>query len=167
MNVIKVVLKELTQRKNQLVTSLIAVVMGIAVIVSVRSITYYSAKAIALEMDALGANVLILPKGVTVDDYYRADLSGETIPESYIDDILNSGLQGVDNMSPKLSMSTLVNGRKTTVTGIKPREEFLAKPVWEMAGNIFETPVGCAGAGGAPPPPPAKEPGGRRSTDND
>jgi putative ABC transport system permease protein len=155
MNVIKVVLKELTQRKNQLVTSLIAVVMGIAVIVGVRSITYYSEKAIALEMDALGANVLIMPKGVTVDDYYRADLSGETIPESYIEDVLNSGLKGVDNMSPKLSMSALVNGRKTTVTGIKPREEFLAKPVWEMAGNIFETPVGCAAPAGTPPKNPA------------
>jgi len=154
MNVFKIVFKELTQRKNQLVTSLIAVVMGIAVIVAIRSITYYSERAIALEMDALGANVLILPKGVTVDDYYRADLSNETIPETYIDDVLNSGLKGVDNLSPKLSMSALVNGRKTIVTGIRPREEFLAKPVWEMAGNIFETPVGCAAPAGAPPKNP-------------
>ncbi len=154
MNVFKVVLRELTQRKSQLVTSLIAVVMGIAVIVGIRSITYYSEKAIALEMDALGANVLILPKGVTVDDYYRADLSNETIPETYVDDILNSGLQGVDNLSPKLSVSASVNGRETIITGIKPREEFLAKPVWEMAGNIFETPVGCAAPAGTSPKNP-------------
>ncbi len=155
MNVIKVVLKELTERKNQLVTSLITIVMGIAVIVGVRSITYYSEKAIALEMDALGANVLILPKGVTVDDYYRADLAGETMPESYVDDILTSGLKGVDNLSPKLSMVADIAGRKTIVTGIKPKEEFLAKPIWEMAGNIFETPVGCAAPpGGAPPKNP-------------
>jgi len=154
MNVIKMVLKELTQRKNQLVTSLIAVVMGIAVIVGIRSITYYSERAIALEMDALGANVLILPKGVTVDDYYRADLSNETIPETYVDDVLNSGLRGVDNLSPKLSIFAQVNGRETIVTGIRPREEFLAKPVWEMAGNIFETPVGCAAPAGAQPKNP-------------
>jgi putative ABC transport system permease protein len=155
MNVIKVVLKELTERKNQLVTSLITIVMGIAVIVGVRSITYYSEKAIALEMDALGANVLILPKGVTVDDYYRADLAGETMPESYVDDILTSGLQGVDNLSPKLSMVADIGGRETIVTGIKPKAEFLAKPIWEMAGNIFETPVGCAApAGGTAPKNP-------------
>lgn len=155
MNVIKVVLKELTERKNQLVTSLITIVMGIAVIVGVRSITYYSEKAIALEMDALGANVLILPKGVTVDDYYRADLAGETMPESYVDNILTSGLQGVDNLSPKLSMVTDIAGRRTIVTGIRPKEEFLAKPIWEMAGNIFETPVGCAAPPGGMP---AKDP---------
>ncbi len=155
MNAIKVVFKELTERKNQLATSVIAIVMGIAVIVGVRSITYYSEKAIALEMDALGANVLILPKGVTVDDYYRADLGNETMPESYVDDILTSGLQGVDNLSPKLSMMTTLEGRNTIVTGIRPREEFLAKPVWEMAGNIFETPVGCAAPeGGVPPKDP-------------
>jgi putative ABC transport system permease protein len=144
MNVIKVVLKELTERKNQLVTSLIAIIMGIAVIVAIRSITYYSEKAIALEMDALGANVLILPKGVTVDDYYRADLSDETMPEIYVDNILTSGLKGVDNMSPKLTMTAAVGGRETIVTGIRPKEEFLAKPAWETAGSIFETPVGCA-----------------------
>ncbi|HUU46262.1 MAG TPA: FtsX-like permease family protein [Acidobacteriota bacterium] len=152
MNVIKVVLKELTERKNQLTTSLIAIVMGISVIVGVRSITYYSEKAIALEMDALGANVLILPKGVTVDDYYRADLGTETMPESYVDDILTSGLKGVDNLSPKLSMVTYLGDRRTIVTGIKPKEEFLAKPIWEMAGNIFETPVGCAAPPGGTPP---------------
>jgi len=154
MNVTKIVLKELTQRKNQLVTSLIAVVMGIAVIVGIRSITYYSERAIAQEMDALGANVLILPKGVTVDDYYRADLSNETIPETYVDDVLNSGLRGVDNLSPKLSIFAQINGRETIVTGIRPREEFLAKPVWEMAGNIFETPVGCAAPAAAQPKNP-------------
>ena len=155
MNVFKIVLRELTERKNQLATSLIAIVMGIAVIVGVRSITFYSEKAIALEMDALGANVLILPKGVTVDDYYRADLGSETMPESYVDDILTSGLKGVDNLSPKLSMVTDIAGRKTIVTGIKPKEEFLAKPIWEMAGNIFETPVGCAAPpGGAAPANP-------------
>ncbi len=144
MNVFKVVFRELSERKNQLATSLIAIIMGIAVIVAVRSITYYSEKAISLEMDALGANVLILPKGVTVDDYYRADLGNETMPESYVDDILNSGLKGVDNLSPKLSMVSRIGGRETIVTGIKPKAEFLAKPIWEMAGNIFETPVGCA-----------------------
>jgi putative ABC transport system permease protein len=144
MNVIKVVLKELTERKNQLLTSVIAIIMGIAVIVAIRSITYYSEKAIALEMDALGANVLILPKGVTVDDYYRADMTDETMPDTYVDDILGSGLKGVDNMSPKLTMSAAVGGREAIVTGIRPKEEFLAKPAWEMAGSIFETPVGCA-----------------------
>jgi putative ABC transport system permease protein len=154
MNVIKVVLKELTERKNQLATSLVAIVMGIAVIVAISSITYYSEKAIALEMDALGANVLILPKGVTVDDYYRADLTDETMPETYVDDILTSGLKGVDNMSPKLSMTAVVSGRETIVTGIRPKQEFLAKPVWEMAGSIFETPVGCAAPAGSSPKTP-------------
>jgi len=54
------------------------------------------------------------PKGVTVDDYYRADLTDETMPETYVDDILTSGLKGVDNMSPKLSMTaSSVAGRQS------------------------------------------------------
>ena len=64
---------ELYQRKNKLVTSGLAIVLGIAVIVTIHTVTTYSEKAISKELDALGANVLILPHGSTLVDYYSAD----------------------------------------------------------------------------------------------
>ena len=54
-------------------------------IVSIKNITYYSEKAVAKELDALGANVLILPKSVSMQDYYSADMQSEEIPEEYVD----------------------------------------------------------------------------------
>lgn len=45
------VLREIFERKSQLLTSFLAILLGITVIVSIKNITFYSEKAVALEMD--------------------------------------------------------------------------------------------------------------------
>jgi len=79
---VRLVLKELRERKSQLLTSLVAITLGITVIVAVRTISSFSEKAVAQELDNLGANVLILPKGATVSNYYTADFGEYVMPES-------------------------------------------------------------------------------------
>ena len=138
-----IVLKELLERKSQLVTSFIAITLGITVIVGIRTVTHFSEKAVARELDNLGANVLILPKSATVSDYYSADFTESELPESYVDDITSSDLKGVDNLSPKLSMPVTLRGRKFILTGILPKSEFAGKPAWQMSGDIFSRPAGC------------------------
>src|SRR5262249_8356279 len=100
---------------------------------------------VARELDALGANVLILPKGVTLQDYYAADLHGETLPEEYVARLAMSNLEGVDNLSPKLCVTAELRGRRVTLTGILPKSEFQAKAMWSGAG-IFNRPIGCGAA---------------------
>lgn len=143
------VFRELFERKSQLATSFLAILLGITVIVSIKNITFYSEKAVAREMDSLGANILILPKSVTLQDYYAADLQGDTIPEEYVTQLAMSDLEGLDNLSPKLSVPVDIQSRSFTLTGILPTSEFQAKATWSGAG-IFSRPVGC----GAMPTPP-------------
>ncbi len=134
--------REIFERKSQLITSFLAILLGITVIVSIKNITFYSEKAVAREMDSLGANVLILPKSVTLQDYYAADMQGETIPEEYVTRLALSDLQGLDNLSPKLSVPVDIGGRSFTLTGILPKSEFQAKAAWAGVG-IFSRPAGC------------------------
>ncbi len=136
------VFRELFERKSQLATSFLAILLGITVIVSIKNITFYSEKAVAREMDSLGANILILPKSVTLQDYYAADLQGDTIPEEYVTQLALSDLEGLDNLSPKLSVPIDIRSRSFTLTGILPKSEFQAKAAWSGAG-IFSRPVGC------------------------
>jgi len=143
------VLREIFERKSQLLTSLLAILLGITVIVSIKNITFYSEKAVAREMDSLGANVLVLPKSVTLQDYYAADMQGDVIPEEYVTQLAMSDLQGLDNLSPKLSLPVEVRGKKYTLTGILPKSEFQAKAAWRGAG-IFSRPIGCGAAAGVP-----------------
>jgi putative ABC transport system permease protein len=134
--------REIFERKSQLLTSFLAILLGITVIVSIKNITYYSEKAVAREMDSLGANILVLPKSASLQDYYAADMQGDVIPEEYVTQLAMSDLQGLDNLSPKLSMPVELNGQTFTLTGILPKSEFQAKASWAGAG-IFSRPVGC------------------------
>jgi putative ABC transport system permease protein len=137
-----IVRRELLERRTQVATSFLAILLGIAVIVSVKNITFYSEKAVSRELDALGANILILPKSVSVQDYYSADMQGAEIPEEYVTRLTMSDLQGLDNLSPKLSVPVEIQGKSFTLTGILPKQEFQAKAMWQGAG-IFSRPQGC------------------------
>jgi putative ABC transport system permease protein len=136
------VLREIFERKSQLFTSFLAILLGITVIVSIKNITHYSEGAVAQEMDSLGANVLVLPKSATLQEYYRADLQSETIPESYVTELAMAKLEGIDNVSPKLSVGVQLQDKPFTLTGILPKNEFDAKKAWGGAG-ILSRPIGC------------------------
>jgi putative ABC transport system permease protein len=155
----KLVWREMFERKNQLTTSFFAVLLGITVVVSIKNITFFSEKAVARELDALGANILILPKSATIQDYYSADMQDEEIPEEYVAALTGSDLQGLDNLSPKLSVPLELEGRNFVLTGILPKNEFQAKTMWQGAG-IFARPVeGCGEVADVPDifKPPVKE----------
>ncbi len=138
-------LKELWHRKSQLVSGLLAITLGIGVIVGIRSISVVSEKAVAVNLDNLGANILILPQAASVDNYYSADIDAPTFPESYVEKIVTSTLPGVDNLSPKLTRHVDVNGQKIVLTGILPKSEIASKPIWQQAGLLGNKVAGsCA-----------------------
>jgi putative ABC transport system permease protein len=134
--------KEMRERPVPMLTCLFSVLLGVTALVAIRTVTHFSELAVAREMDSLGANVLILPKGVSVQDYYAADMHGDVLPEEYVERIALSKLEGVDNLSPKLCVSASLRGQPVTVTGILPKSEFQAKAAWSGAG-VFARPIGC------------------------
>lgn len=143
MHLRKLVWREMFERKNQLVTSFLAILLGIAVVVSIKNITFYSEKAVAAQLEALGANVLILPKSVSLQDYYSADMQNDEFPEEYVQRLAMSDLQGLDNLSPKLSLPVKLKERSFTLTGILPKSEFQAKAMWAGAGILSRPAEGC------------------------
>ena len=134
MNAFKIIWLELWHRKSQLITALLAITIGIGVIVGIKTISLYSEQAIAIKLDNLGANILVLPQGSGIEDYYSADIDAPTIPEDYIEKVLTSSLDGVDNLSPKLSRKVEINNQKIVLTGILPKSEIASKPIWQNAG---------------------------------
>lgn len=142
MNLRTLVRRELFERKGQMLTIAFGILLGITTVVAIKNITHFSQKAVALELDALGANVLVLPKSVSLENYYSADMHESTLPEEYVMRLTMSKLQGVDNLSPKLSVPVTLADKKLTLTGILPKNEFKAKAAWSGAG-IFAQPIGC------------------------
>jgi putative ABC transport system permease protein len=145
--------RELFQRKSQMLTSFLAILLGITTVVAIKNVTFYSEKAVARELDALGANVLVLPKSATLQDYYSADMHDEVIPEEYVLRLTMSNVQGVDNLSPKLCVPVNLQGKDYALTGILPKSEFQAKAAWAGAG-VFSRPIGCGAIDLAAEPKP-------------
>ena len=131
-----VVWRELWLRKSQLISALLAVTLGIAVIVGIQSVATVSEKAVKVSLDNLGANIMVLPQAASVDDYYSADIDAPTFPEAYVERLATSMLPGVDNLSPKLTRRINVGGASVVLTGILPANELASKPIWQTAGLV-------------------------------
>ena len=145
-------LKELWHRKSQLVSGLLAITLGIGVIVGIRSFSVVSEKAVAVNLDNLGANIMVLPQSASVDNYYSADIDAPTFPESYVERIVTSTLPGVDNLSPKLTRRVKIGNENIVLTGILPKSEIASKPIWQQSGLLGKkVAANCAPAAGAQP----------------
>lgn len=145
-------LKELWHRKSQLVSGLLAITLGIGVIVGIRSFSVVSEKAVAVNLDNLGANVMVLPQSASVDNYYTADIDAPTFPESYVERIVTSTLKGVDNLSPKLTRRVKIGNENIVLTGILPKSEIASKPIWQQNGLLGnKVAASCAPATGTEP----------------
>jgi len=126
--------KELWLRKSRMVSGLLAITLGIAVIVGIQSVASVSERAVAIKLDNLGANILVLPQAASVDDYYTADIDAPTFPEDYVERVATSMLPGVDNLSPKLTRRVKIGAIPVILTGILPANELASKPIWQSAG---------------------------------
>ena len=134
MNIYKIVWLELLNRKSQLISGVLAITLGIAVIVAIQSVSKVSKENVAKKLDNLGANILVLPQGGSIDDYYTSDIDAPTIPMEYVERILTSTIQGVDNMSPKLTRRIKMGENSIVLTGILPKSEIASKPLWQGVG---------------------------------
>ena len=142
MNFTTLVWKEIRERPTAMLTGLLTITLGVAALVAIRNVTFFSERAVARELEALGANVLVLPQGVTLQDYYSADLHGQTMPEQHVQQLAFSNLEGVENLAPKLCVPARLNERSVILTGILPQSEFQAKTAWQSA-NLFSKHKGC------------------------
>lgn len=134
MNLRTILWKELWLRKSRMVSGLLAITLGIAVIVAIQSVAAVSERAVKIKLDNLGANILVLPQAASVDDYYTADIDAPTFPEDYVERVATSMLPGVDNLSPKLTRRVKIGSVPVILTGILPANELASKPIWQSAG---------------------------------
>ncbi len=141
--------KEIRERPTAMLTGLLTIMLGVTALVAIRNVAFFTEKAVAQELESLGANVLVLPQGVTLQDYYSADLHGQTMPEQLVHQLSFSRLEGVEGLAPKLCVPARLNDRTVIVTGILPQSEFQAKAAWQSA-SLFSPHQGCKKARCAP-----------------
>ncbi len=150
MNLKSLVWRELAERPLSMLTSTLAILLGVTALVAIRHVTTFSEQAVGQQLQSLGANVLVLPKDATLQDYYSADLNTHTLPESHVSSILLANLTGVERLSPKLCVSAKVADRDVTLTGILPQNEFQTKSLWQSVSLFSAKHEGCKKAACGP-----------------
>jgi putative ABC transport system permease protein len=144
--------KELWERPTAMLTGLTTIFLGVAALVAIRHITVFSEREVAQQLETLGANILILPKSASLQDYYSADMNGGTLPEQHVSHVLLAALPGVEKLSPKLCVPVDIGGKQTILTGILPQNEFQAKAAWQSVSMFSKTKhIGCAKANHSEP----------------
>lgn len=147
-NIGTIIWREMWERKSRLVSGLMTIALGIAVIIGIQTVTTVSRKVVAEKLDRLGANILVLPQAASIDDYYSADIDAPTFPEDYVERVATSMIPGVDNLSPKLSRRVKIGAETIILTGILPVNELASKPIWQASGLMA---AGLQLACGTPP----------------
>lgn len=130
------ILTEMIRRPGPSITALVVVAMGVSALVAVESVASSSEQKIAGQMKQLGANILVLPDDVSLQDYYAADTHGQSIPEEYVSRITGAQLTGVEELSPKLTIDAEWESDPVVLTGILPRTEFYRKSSWQSVGIL-------------------------------
>ena len=90
------VLREIFERKSQLATSFLAILLGITVIVSIKNITVYSEKAVAKW--TLWSQHSRAAKSATLRTTMQRTCRRHH-PGEYVTQLTMSSLQGLDNLS--------------------------------------------------------------------
>lgn len=152
MTVRTLVRKELCQRPMAMLASLLSILLGVAALVAIRHVAVFSEREVGRQLESLGANILVLPKGATLQSYYTADGAGQTLPEEHVALIMLAGLPGVEKLSPKLCLPAEVQGRTVTLTGILPQQDMESQAAWQTVTLLHQRQhVGCTRARTAPP----------------
>lgn len=139
-----IVWKEIWQRPSAVTTCVFAILLGVAALVAIRHVSVFSEQEVGRQLQSLGANILVLPQGASLQDYYSADQSGLTLREEIATEIILAGLTGVERLSPRLCVPIHLEGQPLTLVGILPQSEFEAKSAWDTAA-LFQKKahVGC------------------------
>lgn len=141
-----IVWKELWQRPAAMAATVLAITLGVSTLIAVRHVATSAERHVARQLEALGANILILPKSASLQDYYGADLQDQTLPEEYVAKVQLANLEGIEKLSPRLCAPAEMLGRPVTLTGVLPQSDFEAQSAWQSVQLFGRKHAGCSKA---------------------
>jgi len=134
----QMIVKEILYSKTGVLSTFLALIVSVSVIVSVRTITVSARDEISDQMHTLGANLIVLPQSAPLSGYYTADFGDDVIPEDYIHRLTSSELaEKIHHVIPKLSSYYSIQGEKLILSGVLPKKEHQTRPKWRSGGLRF------------------------------
>jgi len=112
--------KEILYRKLAFVLGLSAVVAAVTLFVAVLTMSRGSRRETIRLMRDMGFNLLIVPKGTNMGDFWAADFAGEEMPEDYVRRLAGTPDIAADHYVATLQKKMRLRGRQVLLTGVLP-----------------------------------------------
>jgi putative ABC transport system permease protein len=140
-----IVLHNLRRRKGRAIFLVIGLLIGVATVVTLLSLTDALGQRAQHELENFGANIIITPRSDALAlNYGGIQLAGVTLVAkeleqsslANIDDIPNR--RNVATIAPKVLGAVEVEGQRILMMGVDPAAEFKLKRWWSIAGRPVE-----------------------------
>ena len=140
-----IVLHNLRRRKGRAIFLVIGLLIGVATVVTLLSLTDAMGQRAQHELENFGANIIITPRSEALAlNYGGIQLAGvnlvanelEQSSLANIDDIPNR--RNVATIAPKVLGAVEVDGQRIMIMGVDPAAEFKLKRWWSIAGRPVE-----------------------------
>jgi len=153
MTLSKLVIRNITRRRGRFVFTLLGITIGIASFVTFLSMGGSLKREIYRETAALGANLVVIPKGSCGFEQLSV-LTGDQMPTNITSDEVNriAAIKGL-TVVPFLAQKTAIKNRPVAINGVQPDETMVFKGWKVERGEYFSSPddaaavVGAAAAG--------------------
>jgi len=112
--------REILHRKPAFVAATLAVALALALAVSVVTLCEASKRETIRLMRNMGFNVLIVPQGVDMADFWSEDFARKEMPEEYVRRLGQTPGLHIQHLVARLQKRVEWRGRKILLTGILP-----------------------------------------------
>jgi ABC-type lipoprotein release transport system permease subunit len=127
MLILRLLFREVQYRTLNFLLGLIAVVAAVGLFVSVLTLCDASNRETTRLMRDLGFNVLIVPQGTDMADFWSQDFAKEEMPEEYVHRLAQTRELSIRHLIARLQKKIDWRGRKILLTGILPEVPTLHK----------------------------------------
>ena len=120
MSIMRLILKEILHRKLNFVSALLAVVAAVSLFVAVLTTSRASQRETIRLMRDMGFNLLMVPKGTNMEDYWATDFAREEMPEEYVHRLAGTADISAEHYVAMLQKKVSWRGRRILLTGVLP-----------------------------------------------
>lgn len=143
MKLYNIALNNLRRRKGKMVFLILGLVIGVATVVALLSISESMSKDIEERLNQFGANIVMVPKNENLSlSYGGLNIGGVNYNVSEFDEASISQIRTIKNnknlgtISPKVLGTAKVKGKDVLLMGVDFKEELSLKSWWVYDGNI-------------------------------
>lgn len=120
MSVLRLIVREILYRKLGFLLGIAAVAAAGALLVGTITLSTAMERETVRLMRDMGFNVLILPEGADMSEFWSADYAAEEMPEDYVHQLAQSDVVTVRHLVAQLQKKVQWEGRTVLLTGVLP-----------------------------------------------